>query len=256
MKRILVVTAHPDDEVGGFGGTLLKYRALGAETYVICLTAGEAATNRSHAKRDDELAEIRRAEFATACNVLRISQGWVLDYRDGALDRENCYRVIADLVKRIREIRPHVLLTFGPDGSVTGHPDHSMTSVYATLAFHWAGRRNRFADQFWTELQEHRTQKLYYQTTNFLLPDRPAVSPSPITCEIDTREYLEEKIRAFRQHQSQAPLFDLFEMNMRKRPESELFHLAASNAPRPSAMEKDIFEGVVDFHPVPQPVED
>ncbi len=246
MKRILVVTAHPDDEVGGFGGTLLKYRALGAETYVICLTAGEAATNRGHAKRDDELAELRRAEFAASCNVLKISQGWVLDYRDGALDRENCYRVVADLVKRIREIRPHVLLTFGPDGSVTGHPDHSMTSIFATLAFHWAGRRNRFADQFWTELQDHRVQKLYYQTTNYLLPDRPPVSPSPITCEIDTHEYFKEKLRAFRQHSSQAPLFDLFEMNMGKRPESEIFHLAAMETPRRCSMETDIFEGIGD----------
>ncbi len=246
MKRILVVTAHPDDEVGGFGGTLLKYRSLGAETYVICLTAGEAATNRGHASDDDELAEARRAEFAAACNVLKISDAWVLGYKDGALDRANCYRVVADLVKRIREIRPQVLLTFGPEGSVTGHPDHSMTSVFATLAFHWAGRTNRFADQFWTELKEHSVQKLYYQTTNFLLPDRPPVSPSPTTCKIETHEYLEEKIRAFRQHSSQAPLFETFEMNMRRRPQTELFHLGATSEPRQGEMETDLFEGVVE----------
>lgn len=244
MNRILVVTAHPNDEVSGFGGTLLKYRALGAETFLICLTSGEAATNRGHAKDDAALAEIRRAEFAASCNVLKISQAWVLDYKDGALDRENCYRLVGDLVKRIREIRPHVMLTFGPEGSVTGHPDHSMTSVYTTLAFHWAGRNNRFADQFWSELKQHTIQKLYYQTASAMLPDRPPVSPGSITCEIDITDQFEEKIRAFRQHFSQQPLFDTFETYMRKRPRHELFHLAASDTPRQCEFETDILAGV------------
>jgi LmbE family N-acetylglucosaminyl deacetylase len=246
MNRILVVTAHPDDEVGGFGGTLLKYRAQGAETYIICLTAGEAATNRGRAKDDGELAEIRRGEFAAACNVLKISQAWILDYKDGALDRENCYRVVGELVKRIREIRPQVILTFGPDGSVTAHPDHSIASVFTTLAFHWAGRNNRFADQFWTELKQHRVQKFYYQTASAMLPDRPAVSPSPITCEIEISAYFEEKLRAFRQHFSQEPLFDTFETYMRKRPRYELFHLAASDTPRKCEMETDILAGITE----------
>jgi LmbE family N-acetylglucosaminyl deacetylase len=244
MHRILVVTAHPDDEVGGFGGTLLKYRAQGAQTFVVCLTAGEAATNRGRAKDDQELAELRRAEFASACNVLNISQGWVLDYKDGALDRENCYRVVSDLVKRIREIRPHVMLTFGPDGSVTGHPDHSMASVFATLAFHWAGRNNRFADQFWSELKQHTTQKLYYQTASAMLPDRPPVSPASISCEVEIGKYFEEKLRAFRQHFSQEPLFETFESYMRKRPRHELFHLAACDTPRKCEAETDILDGV------------
>jgi LmbE family N-acetylglucosaminyl deacetylase len=243
MRRVLVITAHPDDEIGGFGGSLLKYRAEGVETYVVCLTAGEAATHRGHAKSDEELAELRRAEFAAACNVLRISHGWVLEYKDGALDRENCYRVAGDLVKRIREIRPQIILTYGPDGSVTGHPDHSMTSVFATLAFHWAGRANRFADQFWTELKQHRVQKLYYQTGTFMLPDRPAVSHSPVSCEINVHQHLEDKIQAFRQHASQEPLFDMFETYLRKRPETETFHLAASVNPQRAAMETDLLEG-------------
>lgn len=243
MKRLLVVTAHPDDEVAGFGGTLLKYRAAGAETYVICLTAGEAGTHRGHAKSDEELAELRRSEFAAACNELRLKQGWVLEYKDASLARENCYRVVGDLVKRIRELRPQVILTYGSEGGVTAHPDHSMVSTFTTLAFQWAGRTNRYADQFWTELQPYRPQKLYYQTTLFLLPDRQAISPAPISCEIDISEHLEDKIRAFREHTSQAPLFGSFETYARLRAR-ETFHLAATDGPRSMKMETDLFAGV------------
>src|SRR5215475_16013135 len=67
MLRLLCITAHPDDEAGGFGGTLLHYAQRGVETHVLCLTPGQAATHRGGAKSDDELAQIRRREFAASC---------------------------------------------------------------------------------------------------------------------------------------------------------------------------------------------
>ena len=42
-RRLLCITAHPDDEAGGFGGTLLQYAERGVETHVVCLTPGQAA---------------------------------------------------------------------------------------------------------------------------------------------------------------------------------------------------------------------
>src|SRR5215470_15612702 len=73
MLRLLCITAHPDDEAGGFGGTLLHYAQRGVETHVLCLTPGQAATHRGGAKSDDELAQIRRQEFAASCNMLRVA---------------------------------------------------------------------------------------------------------------------------------------------------------------------------------------
>jgi hypothetical protein len=55
---------------------------------------------------------------------------------------------------------------------------------------------------------------------------------------------LETKIAAFKAHTSQAPLFSLFEENVRKRGNTELFNLAASVKPGPVRHETDLFEGV------------
>jgi len=52
----------------------------------------------------------------------------VLDYPDSKLDRTDLYQVAGDLVLRIRQIRPHVVLTFGPDGGLTAHVDHAMAA--------------------------------------------------------------------------------------------------------------------------------
>src|SRR5690242_9809696 len=126
MPRLLCFTAHPDDEAGGFGGTLLRYAERGIETHVICLTAGTAATHRGGAKTPDELAEMRRKEFAESCKLLRVREGKVLDYPDGKLDHVDFYAVIADLTCRVRQTRPDVIITMGPEGAITAHPDHSM----------------------------------------------------------------------------------------------------------------------------------
>jgi LmbE family N-acetylglucosaminyl deacetylase len=244
MFRMLCVTAHPDDEAAAFGGTIRLYRDRGVETTVVCLTPGQAATHRGQAKDDHELAAIRRKEFAAACKILGIDRGIVLDYADGQLHRAELYRVVEAITQRVRECQPHVMLTFGPEGAVTGHTDHSMASIFATLAFEWAARSNRFPDQLAQGLQAHVTQKLYYATANFVLPDRPTIAPPPATAVIQIGQYLETKVAAFEAHTTQAPVFPLVRQHILARAREERFHLVARSVPSDIRMEADLFEAV------------
>jgi len=246
MMRILGITAHPDDEAGAFGGSLLLFNSRGMETYVVCLTPGQAATNRGGACSDEELAAIRRAEFAESCRVLRVTKGEILNFPDGALDRSDLYAVVGELTFRVRTIKPHIILTMGPEGAITGHPDHSMASISATMAFHWAARKDRYPEQLNGGLGPHRAQKLYYSTAPFVLPDRPPVSPPPCTATIDIAPFLEGKIKAFRSHKTQAPLMERFEKAMRRFGGRELFHLAATNQPSALELETDLLAGVTE----------
>ncbi len=246
MFRLMCVTAHPDDEAGGFGGSLLLYNSRGVETCVLCLTPGQAGSHRGAARSDRELADIRRKEFDAASAILKISRPILLDYPDGQLHRLDLHRVVADVTRHIREFRPHVLLTFGTEGAVTAHTDHSMASIFATLAFHWAARDNRFPDQITDALKPHRTQKLYYATSTFTLPDRQPVNPAPFNASIDIGAFLESKVAAFRAHTTQAPLLPRWEEMVRRRGGRELFHLAASCELGEIKPETDLFAGVVD----------
>src|SRR5215471_10576118 len=227
MFRMLAVTAHPDDEAS-FGGTLLYYADHGVESSVICLTAGQAGSHRGKAKTDQELAAFRRIEFDSACEILRVRRCAVLDYPDGQLHRVDLQRIVADLVLRIREFRPHVMITMGPEGAVTGHTDHSMASVFATLAFQWAGRTNRYPDQLGDGMKPHRPHKLYYATANFTLPGRPPVALPPTTTVIQIGDYVNTKIAAFEAHTTQSPVFPLVKEHILARGREERFHLAAA----------------------------
>ena len=246
MLRLMCVTAHPDDESGAFGGTLALYHDRGVESSVLCLTPGQAGRHRGMAKNDQELAALRRKEFAAACNILKVTRAIVLDYADGQLHRLDLYSVVCEVTRHIRQFQPHVLMTFGPEGGVTAHPDHSMASIFATLAYQWAGRANRFQDQFKDGLQSHRTQKLYYASADFTLREREPVSLAPITAEIDVGAYVETRAAAFRAHVSQGPLFEIFEKNVRQQGTKEFFHLAARTKPGAVEHETDLFAGVTE----------
>src|SRR6202012_1739470 len=80
--RMMCLTAHPDDESGAFGGALLMAHDKGIETSVICLTEGAAGSFRGNATSNEELAALRRSEFAAAGKILGIPHAEVLDYPD------------------------------------------------------------------------------------------------------------------------------------------------------------------------------
>jgi LmbE family N-acetylglucosaminyl deacetylase len=247
MRKLLCITAHPDDEAGAFGGALLLYHDRGVETSVVCLTAGTAARNRGTAKTNEELAALRRSEFAASCKVLGVSHGEVLDYQDGKLDRIDLYQAVGDIALRLRRIRPQVMITFGPDGGLTGHVDHAMAGVVATLAFEWAGRPDRYPEQLEQGLKPHRTQKLYYHTADFILPDnRPPISQPTVTVSLEIgKERFEKKAQAFQQHTTQAPLFERVRKNLGQGGGAiEMYHLAASSRPHVAKPETDLFEDV------------
>ena len=247
MFRLLCITAHPDDEAGAFGGTLAFYADRGVEVSVVCLTAGTAAKNRGAARTDVELADLRIAELVQSCNLLGVSSATVLSYPDSQLDRASFYNAVGELVAAIRKGRPHVVLTFGTDGGLTGHPDHAMAGAFATQAFQWAGRPDRYPEQLSNrDLQPHRAQKLYYCAADFVLADRMPIAPVTVTARVEVGvDRFEKKIQAFMKHQTQSPLFERLRKNLGARPTQEMFHLAATREPRDAGFETDLFAGVI-----------
>ncbi|MGH9595355.1 MAG: PIG-L family deacetylase, partial [Edaphobacter sp.] len=107
----MCVTAHPDDECFGFGGALALAANRGIETYVLCLTDGQAATNRGDAASGEALGAMRREEFRRSCAVLGVTQCELMDYQDGRLEFVEFPIAAERLVERMRRFRPDVVMT-------------------------------------------------------------------------------------------------------------------------------------------------
>ncbi|MYT82460.1 N-acetylglucosaminyl deacetylase, LmbE family [Streptomyces sp. MnatMP-M77] len=68
--RVVVVAAHPDDEVLGFGGSIALLSASGTEVTVVTVTDGEGSHPGSDLITPRDLAELRTAETRAALNEL------------------------------------------------------------------------------------------------------------------------------------------------------------------------------------------
>ncbi len=231
MRRILCISAHPDDEAAAFGGSVSLYSAHGVHCRLVCLTAGEAARNRGGAADNAALQALRRAELAHSCKLLGFARHEVWDLPDAHLAEADFYTTVGRLVAVIRDYRPNLMLSFGPEGSVTGHPDHAMAGTFATAAFHYAAQQRPFPGT--EDLPAFQVSRLLYSTAAFQPPDFPKLFLPPPDVAVPVAAWVERKIQAFRCHATQAPLFERVETFLRLAGGRELFHLAAG-VPLPS----------------------
>lgn len=158
--RLMCILAHPDDESLGAGGTLAKYAAEGIETYLVTATRGEHGWwgDEKDYPGPEALGLTREAELRAAAQALDVCEVHLLGYVDGELDQADPAEAVAKIVAHLRRIKPHVVVTFGPEG-VYGHPDHIAISQFTTAAVVCA------ADPAYVPangLTPHSVSKLYY----------------------------------------------------------------------------------------------
>ncbi|MDP3047010.1 MAG: PIG-L family deacetylase [Chloroflexota bacterium] len=167
-RRLLVTTAHPDDESFGPGGTLAKYAREGAQVFLICATRGEAGGSDLADVGDcEDLACRREQELRCAVKVLGVTELFQLGYRDSGMagsqtnqhPRSLFQANVDEVARRVADVivqtRPQVILTSDPYGGY-GHPDH--------IAIHRATLRAWEMVQAGLLPQAERPQRLYYST--------------------------------------------------------------------------------------------
>jgi LmbE family N-acetylglucosaminyl deacetylase len=180
---IVVLAAHPDDEVLGCGGLIAEASARGIDIHVLILTDGGA----SHAGvARDALVAMRREESLAGLSLLgaAASRATFLGYPDGALATEGFGFDLAveAVAASLRQLRAGcVIAPWRGDP----HPDHMAAAHIAQAASAAAGVSRRLAYAVWAWA-------------------RPAVEPLPESgIALDVRRHVARRRAALRAHQSQ-----------------------------------------------------
>jgi LmbE family N-acetylglucosaminyl deacetylase len=128
---ILVVIAHPDDEVLA-SGTICLCADKGFRITMVCATDGEGGSRDLFCgKSDVRLGEIRRQELMLSARILGVSEVRFLGQADSArpdAEGEGSWdqpSLIGTLGNMIRQQHPKLILTHGPQGGY-GHPAHRL----------------------------------------------------------------------------------------------------------------------------------
>jgi LmbE family N-acetylglucosaminyl deacetylase len=264
IKKMLCIFAHPDDETLGMGPAIARYAAEGVEVNLITATGGERGwfgTPGTH-PGFQVLAAMRKTELHAAAKILGIARVDRLGGLDGELDQAEPQPLLAKLVQLIREIRPQVVVSFGPDGGY-GHPDHIAISQLTAAAL------LRAADPI--DLPEagpsHRVLKFYYMVTgekaarayhdqgmhiemNVGGVARTLVAwPEwAITTRVQAAAYLSQVYQAILCHQTQLPSLPGIEsISLNAMAEflgEQTFYRAYSLVSRSCEREDDLFQGI------------
>lgn len=281
---LMIVHAHPDDEVIGSGGTFARYAKQGVRTVLVTATLGEEGeivlkdmdTPENHAR----LAEIRREELRRATDRLGIAHQEFLGYRDSGMaglpsnEHPECFHqadldeATGRLVRLVRAYQPQVLISYNAHGGY-GHPDHIACHLTTQAAFDaaadparypeagpaWAvaklyelNRPRELTRQAWEQMRARGMKTPLdnpdYTIENFTAPDEL------ITTVIDVAEYMGLKRAALLEHRTQiaadGPFLSMPEDIARAWFGAEYFTLLRARVPLPprDGNEDDVFAGI------------
>jgi N-acetyl-1-D-myo-inositol-2-amino-2-deoxy-alpha-D-glucopyranoside deacetylase len=174
--RLLFVHAHPDDETLTTGATIAHYAARGAQVRVVTCTLGEEGEvigdrwAQLAVDKADQLGGYRIGELTAALNALGVDEpvflGGAGRWRDSGMEGTpprgrqrfidaDLGEAVGALVAIIRELRPHVVVTYDPQGGY-GHPDHihshevTMAAVAASAGDDYPGSRWTVPKVYWS----------------------------------------------------------------------------------------------------------
>jgi LmbE family N-acetylglucosaminyl deacetylase len=237
------IFAHPDDETFVTGATLARYAAAKIPCALYCATDGDAGRSSGiPVASPRELGALRRNELGTAARLLGVSQLAFGGHGDGTLATADPEPLLRDIVRFIRQTRPSIVVTFGPEGAPTGHRDHRAISRLATAAFHLAALPTEYAEDLDADVQPHAARRLYYTTWQVPAPgDEFPRHGLPVTASVDARPHNAVKMAAFMAHVSQRDHLQRFHHLAWL--DAEHFSLAAG-VPQPRALTDDLFAGL------------
>jgi LmbE family N-acetylglucosaminyl deacetylase len=180
MKRVLVISPHPDDEAIGPGGTLRRHVEQGDQVEVIFLTSGEKGSRTQPA---GELGPVREREAETASKILGYQHLEFWRQPDGAVEATD--ELVARLARKLKDAQ--IDIVYVPhEGEM--HPDHRATARLVTRAV--------------ASLNPNAPRVLMYEVWT---PLQQIDHVEDISDQIDT------KMNAIRAHKSQCDIMDFVE---------------------------------------------
>lgn len=194
IKRVLVISAHPDDSDFGASGTIAQWVKKGIEVaYVFCTNGDQGGEESGFTK--EQMPAIRQREQRAAGAAIGVSDITFLNYIDGNLEATLGLR--KDLVRQIRISQPDRMVCQSPernwDRIGASHPDHLAAGEAAIQAV-YPDARNPFAFTDLLEkegLQPWRVKEIW--VSSFANPDH----------FVDITETFDLKIKALQAHASQ-----------------------------------------------------
>ncbi len=112
QNKVLVIAAHPDDEILGCGGSIAKHCESGDEVNVVIMAEGLTSRDdlRNASARDNELSELQETAIK-ANKLLGVNKVEFCNFPDNRMDSVDLLDVIKQVERFIKEYSPNIIYT-------------------------------------------------------------------------------------------------------------------------------------------------
>jgi len=110
--KVLIIAAHPDDEILGCGGTVARLANEGAKVYTLLLGQGVAARHDSRDKTEcqDHIAKLKKYMY-TANETIGAQEVFSFDFPDNKFDTVALLDIVKTVEKVKNDIKPDVIFS-------------------------------------------------------------------------------------------------------------------------------------------------
>lgn len=119
MKNIIVISAHPDDEIIGAGGTLLKHIANGDQVHWVIIT--NVSENQGFS---EDRVNSRQMEIAKVAELAGFKETYKLNYPTMSLSGSSLIKLIPEISAIFLNVKPEIIYCVNRSDA---HSDHRIT---------------------------------------------------------------------------------------------------------------------------------
>jgi LmbE family N-acetylglucosaminyl deacetylase len=143
--NILVIAAHPDDEVLGMGGTICKYRKLGHKVKIAIMATGITSRRSTNFKNNSnyevkksdnkkiqqQILELRKNSRKSA-KILGVNEIEFFDFPDNEMDIVSNLEITKQIEQIIKEFNPEKIFTHSENDVNVDHRILYLATLTAT----------------------------------------------------------------------------------------------------------------------------
>lgn len=111
MKKVLIVAAHPDDEVLGVGGTVARHVAEGDEVYALILGEGQTSRGRHREDIDQKVVEALHKNTLDSAKAVGYQEVFFADFPDNRFDHVDLLDIVKVVEQMIEKLHPEIVYT-------------------------------------------------------------------------------------------------------------------------------------------------
>ncbi len=193
MKTVLIVAAHPDDEILGVGATAARHAAQKDAVYALILGEGQTSRGTHREDTEKEVVDALHQNTLESAKAIGFRDVFFADFPDNRFDEVDLLDIVKAVEEKIRALQPQIVYThYSGDLNV----DHQYTARAVLTATRPIG------DYCVEEIYAFET--LSSSEWNFDYSAQPAFCPNVF---VDITEYYAQKEEAMQSYVSELCAF-------------------------------------------------